>query len=159
MTIRSDHRSVRRAHEVAAEPSHPVALVQDLDQLRHLQLMRRLLLDADIALARRMLMALEQELMQARQQLSEQADTVKRQREASLHQRQAQAAYMSTVNRWLSDERKLIHALEQKKNDVLTQAQQVQDAEHQLEERRQRRRRIESRRLKYEEIRDAMTQA
>lgn len=156
---RSDHRSERRPHEVAVEPSHPVALVQDLDQLRHLQLMRRLLLDADIALARRVLEALEQQLMQARQQLAEQTDAVKRQRDLLLLERQAQAAYMSTVNRWLSDERKLILSLEQKKNDVMDQAQQVQVAEHQLEESRQRRRRIESRRLKYEEIRDAMTQA
>lgn len=156
---RSDHRSVRRPHEVAVEPSHPVALVQDLDQLRHLQLMRRLLLDADIALARRVLEALEQQLMQARQQLAEQTDAVKRQRDLLLLERQVQAAYMSTVNRWLSDERKLILSLEQKKNDVMDQAQQVQVAEHQLEESRQRRRRIESRRLKYEEIRDAMTQA
>ena len=156
---RLDHRSARRPHEVAVEPSYPLALAQDLDQLRHLQLMRRLLLDADIALARRMLMALEQQLNQARQQLSEQADAVKKQRDVSLLERQAQAAYMSTVNRWLSDERKLILALAQKKNDVIAQAQQVQAAEHQLEERRQRRRRIESRRLKYDEIRDAMTQA
>ena len=156
---RSDHLSERRPHEVAVEPSHPVALVQDLDQLRHLQLMRRLLLDADIALARRVLEALEQQLMQARQQLAEQTDAVKRQRDLLLLERQAQAAYMSTVNRWLSDERKLILSLEQKKNDVMDQAQQVQVAEHQLEESRQRRRRIESRRLKYEEIRDAMTQA
>ena len=156
---RSDHRSERRPHEVAVEPSHPVALVQDLDQLRHLQLMRRLLLDADIALARRVLEALEQQLMQARQQLAEQTDAVNRQRDLLLLERQAQAAYMSTVNRWLSDERKLILSLEQKKSDVMDQAQQVQVAEHQLEESRQRRRRIESRRLKYEEIRDAMTQA
>jgi PHD/YefM family antitoxin component YafN of YafNO toxin-antitoxin module len=156
---RLDNRSVRRPHEVAVEPSHPVALVQDLDQLRHLQLMRRLLLDADIALARRVLEALEQQLMQARQQLAEQTDAVNRQRDLLLLERQAQAAYMSTVNRWLSDERKLILSLEQKKSDVMDQAQQVQVAKHQLEESRRRRRRIESRRLKYEEIRDAMTQA
>lgn len=157
--IRSDLRSVRRSHEVATESSFPVALVRDLDQLLHLQLMRRLLLDADIALARRMLMALEQQLMQARRQLMEQAEAVSRQRELSLLERKAQAAYMSTVNRWLSDERKLILALEQKKNDLFDQARQMQVAESELEERRQRRRRIESRRLKYEEIRDAVMQA
>jgi hypothetical protein len=155
--MRAGHRTARRPHEVDAEPSHHKALVRDLDQLRHLQIMRRLLLDADIALARRMLMALEQQLTQARRQLLKQADAINKQRDTSLLERQAQAAYMGTVNRWLNDEKKQILALEQKKCDVLAQAQQVQAAEHQLEERRQRRRRIESRRLKYEEIRDAMT--
>jgi PHD/YefM family antitoxin component YafN of YafNO toxin-antitoxin module len=155
--MRNDRRSSRRLHEVAAEPRRPEAFVRDLDRLGHLQLMRQALLDADLAMARRLLMQLEQRLEQTRQQLAHQADAVKQQRALALLERQTQAAYMTTVNRWLSDERKLLLSLEEKKGEVVAQARHVLDAEHQLEDTRQRRRRIESRRLKFDEIRNAMT--
>ena len=147
-----------RNHEVGAEPQGINPFIFQLDHMRHLQAMRKLLLDVDLALARRILSQLEYQLTQARNQLLKTEDLVKQQRELALLERQTKAALMTTITRWLHDEQSRMHDLVKERQLVQAQVQEVHKAKVNEDQLRLRRTKVESRCIKFDEIRKVMEQ-
>jgi len=149
-------RASRRAPEIAQESVSMSADLAPLHQLLHLQLMRKALADADVAVARRVLEQAELSLLRIRDELSERTASVHDQRRQVAEKCMAQPADVCALRRWREQERKLLAGIDHHQTELHNQAERTDQARVELSDRVRRQRLIALRSEKFHAIANEM---
>jgi hypothetical protein len=138
----SAFRAVRRVSEVAPEGVSMSAALTPLHQLLHLQLMRKALADADVAIARSLLEQAQLSLQHIREELAERTTSMRAQRRQAAKKCMAQPAEVQALRRWREHELQLLSGIDQHQAELRDQEERTAQVRVDLSDRLRRQRLI-----------------